>query len=67
MKSVGIVSEMSMKRLIILCVAAGLLATGWTTGAGYEGLGATVGGDLFGVVKVTSLADKVDQALLKGL
>jgi pectate lyase len=49
---------MSMKRFRKLCVAAGLLAAGWAQGAGYEGFGATAGGDWFGVVKVTSLADK---------
>ena len=42
-----------MTRLRILCMAAG-----WATGAGYEGFGATAGGDRFAVVKVTSLADK---------
>ena len=47
-----------MKRFRKLCVAAGLLAAGWAQGAGYEGFGATAGGDRFGVVKVTSLADK---------
>jgi pectate lyase len=49
---------MSMKRLRVLCVVAGLLSASWAQGAGYEGFGATVGGDRFPVVRVTSLADK---------
>ena len=47
-----------MKRPRKLCLAAGLLAAGWATAAGYEGFGSTAGGDRFGVVKVTSLANK---------
>ena len=59
-----------MKRLRIIFVAAGLLAVGWALGAGYEGFGATAGGDRIGVVKVTSLADKgpgtLREAIQKG-
>ena len=56
-----------MKRFRKLCVAAGLLAAGWAQGAGYEGFGATAGGDRFGVVKVTSLADNGPGTLRKKL
>ena len=47
-----------MNRLRIIIFGGGLLAASWVVGAGYEGFGATAGGDRFGVVKVTSLADK---------
>ena len=35
-----------------------LLAAEWVQGAGYEGFGATTGGDKSPIVQVTSLADK---------
>lgn len=35
-----------------------LLAAEWVQGAGYEGFGATIGGDKSPIVQVTSLADK---------